>query len=410
MSSFNQTVGIPGGATITPPSSVQTSSEYKEDAWGRSKSVIDKSILHGMFTYNIPRDKWKELHNGVEQTGFTSATSVDGKLNLSSTTTQGQIRTLETFRNPRYQPNRGHMYSSSMFLPNPSAIGIRRFGFFNSESGVFFQLEDGVLSGVVRTTVGGVTSEDVRLITTEVDLSLGNIFDIQMQWRGVGNYTFYINLKPVLVIDYLGTISELSMSNPAKPISFECICTDGTEVILNCGCVDISSEGGDESGGSYGSIGSSSDSGQASISGFNIPIIAVKSKATIDGKINTRDTLALLASAYGDQRAMLRVWATRDLTAVAPNDQNWVDFGDGHLDYIAYDQPDVTTPMDFDSSKASLIFTCRVNQDETYATSALFEGRTNIYITPGDMLVFTMHRENGLAMNAGVTFEFSEDI
>jgi len=123
-----------------------------------------------------------------------------------------------------------------------------------------------------------------------------------------------------------------------------------------------------------------------------------------------RDTLALLLTCYADQRAFLRVWATRDFTAITENNQVWQDFGDGHLEYMAYDQPDVASPMTFDTTKAASIFGSRVDQDTSYSTSALFEGRTDIYKTPGDMFIFTMHRETGQSMNCGVTFEFGEAI
>jgi hypothetical protein len=40
----------------------------------------------------------------------------------------------------------------------------------------------------------------------------------------------------------------------------------------------------------------------------------------------------------------------------------------------------------------------------------LFDNHAFIRLTAGDLLVFTMHRETGTACNAGVTFEFSEEI
>ena len=79
------------------------------------------------------------------------------------------------------------------------------------------------------------------------------------------------------------------------------------------------------------------------------------------------------------------------------------------MEYVFYD-PGAGTPITFDTAKADLIFGCRVNVDETYATSALFEGRTEIWKTPGDMFVFTMHRETGASMSAGVSYEFAEEI
>ena len=379
------------------------------DAWGRPKVVIDNSIFHGMFTYNVPVTTWLEKNNGVV-VPFTRATSVNGALNLTSGPTLNDSAELRTFRNPRYEPNRGHLYSTALFLPNPNAAGGRSWGYFTAQSGAFFSLVNSILFAVVRTTLDGVTTDDSYVIdTTGIDLSKGNTYDIQMQWRGVGSYFFYINLNIVKSIDYLGTLTNLSTFNPANPLCFQSI-NLGDEVLIKVGCVDITSEGGKKNGKTYGSVSISNQEGEVAITGYNVPIIAIRSKDTVNGLINTRDTLALLASAAADQRAQFRVWATRDFTAITENDQGWKDFGDGHLEYIEQDNPDVINPMTFDTSKASLIFGCRVAQDETYATSALFEGRADIYLTPHDMFIFTMHRENGLAVNAGVTFEFAEEI
>ena len=184
---------------------------------------------------------------------------------------------------------------------------------------------------------------------------------------------------------------------------------------MQFGCVDITAEGGKDNGKEYGSISINNTSGQVAISGFNVPIIVVRSKSIVSTLINTRDTLALLASAYADNKAFLRVWATRDDTAITLNDQVYSDFRDGHLEKVVYDlNADGTalvgTAMTFDTSKADLIFGCRVGQDSTYSTSALFEGRTAVYQTPGDIFIFTMHRENGGALNCGVTFELAEEI
>lgn len=386
-------------------------SNYDVDAWGRDKAVLDKSLLHGMFTFSVPVTKWKENLNGVEVSPpFVNASSVNGKLHLTSGLTLDDKICLDSFQNPRYEPNRGHLYSSSIILPDKDRLGNRRFGFFTEDSGAFFSLESGVLYGVIRSTVDGVALEDKHIIDIgSIDLEKGNVFDIQMQWRGVGNYIFYINLKPMRIVDYLGTRTELSMFNPANPIAFECE-NKGDEVVIECGCVDVTTEGGTSSSKTYGSISVDNEEGQVDISGFNVPIIAVRSKHMIGTLRNTRDTLMLLASAYADNKSIFRVWATRDDTAITSNQQVWSDYEDGHLEYLAYDTPNVTTPMSFDTTKASSIFSCRVGMDTTYATSALFEGRTDIHLHPGDIFILTMHRETGGACKAGVTLEFAEEI
>lgn len=380
------------------------------DAWGRQKVYMDNSILHGMFTTSVPVATWKETYNGVEQAP-TVSTSVNGKLSHKAGATLNDVNVLDTYRNPRYEPNRGHLYSTAVFLPLKTASGVREFGIFTEYSGVFFRLKsDGNLYAVVRTTVNSVTTDNEQLIdTTGIDIEKGNVYDIQFQWRGVGNYSFFINLKKVYAFEFLGTLSELTMFNPALPIAFRAE-NLGDNVEIQCGCVDVTSEGGKANGKIYGSVSIDNQSGQVAVTGYNTPVLAVRSKPTVGGLRNTRDTLALLLSAYSDQRSFVRVWATRDFTAITENDQAWQDFGDGHLEYISYDVPDITTPMTFDTAKAELIFGCRVGIDETYSTSALFEGRTDIWLTPGDLFVFTIHRENALAANVGATFEFAEEI
>jgi len=381
------------------------------DAWGRPKVVMDKTILHGMFTHNVPESLWYEKINGVTQASITNSTSVNGALNFQAGATLNDKTKLRTYRNPRYEPNRGFLYSTAAIIENPTALMNRSFGVATDESGVFFRLESGTLYGVVRTTRNSVTTEDkVELDTTGIDLSKGNVFDIQYQWRGVGNYEFFINLASVGKFNYLGTLTELSMFNPANPIFFEAE-NLGDNDIMKFGCVDVSTEGGEvHSGKTYGSIGMPSLAGSVAITGYNVPILVVRNKATVNGLINTRDVLALLVSAYADNHSIFRVWATRDATAITLNNQSWTDFGDGHLEYVVYDRPDVATPMTFNTAKAQLIFGCRVSANITYATSALFEGRTDVYQTPSDIFIFTMHRENGIGAQVGVTYEFAEEI
>ena len=87
------------------------------DAWGRQKMYQDNSLLHGMFTTSVPVATWKEKFNGTEQSP-TIATSVDGKLVIKAGATLNDVTILDTYRNPRYEPNRGHLYSSAMIIPS----------------------------------------------------------------------------------------------------------------------------------------------------------------------------------------------------------------------------------------------------------------------------------------------------
>ena len=387
------------------------------DAWGRQKLVLDNSLFHGLFTFSIPQQIWRELIDDIEQPSIVNAVSTDGEGVFNSAALNQKVR-VSSYRFPRYEPNRGHLYSTAGFLPNPTASGQRSFGIFYEESGVFFRLKSDGLYAVVRSTVSGVTTDNEQPIdTTGIDLGKGNVYDIQFQWRGVGNYVFYINLKPVYVFNNLGKLDNLSMYNPALPASFECI-NQGDAVSIRIGCVDITSEGGKNNGKTYGSIAPPSNTRTISIPGpnqYNTPVLVVHNKLTVGAVINTRDVLALLASAYSSERSIITVYQTRDDTAITLNSQTYTDYGDGRLEYVTYDlnsdgTPLAGTPISFDTTKANLVFSAQVAANNTYATSALFEGRTEIYQSPGDYFIFAMHRDNGGAADVGVTYEFAEAI
>lgn len=404
--------------------SVQPGQGISLDAWGRAKLVSDFSLIGAMFTNSIiPATTFKETINGVEQASFVNAISDSGKLILSAGATLNDVTVLDTYRSPRYEPNRGHLYSSSILLPSPTAAGERNFGMFTEENGAFFRLKsDGQLYACRRTTNNGgpttTTTEeliDLSVLGSSFDLSKGNIYDIQMQWRGVGNISFFIG-NPTLgysvkvhEMRILGTLTDLSIANPALPIAYECV-NLGANVTIESGCADISSEGGNDANHVYGSIPVPTLSGDISGSGYDVPVLIVRNKRTVNSLRNMRDVQALSLLAYCDVRSYVKVWVTRDDTAITLNDQAWTDYGDGFLEYIHYDNPNVTTPVTFDTAKATQTFASRLSVNVPFVTSALFEGKTEIHQSPGDIFIFTINRDNGGAFNGGVTYEFGEEV
>lgn len=383
------------------------------NAWGIQKVSLDYSIASSLFTFNIPASKWLFFSDNTLVQNDANIVSDNGMMKITSGTVN---KRLQFRRNPRYQSNRGLLYSSSMILDGFKNNVNLEFGCGTIENRVFFRSRSGVLYACRRWKYNGVISEveeEIIHLPKFFNPEKGNIFDIQMQWRGVGSIRFYVGdeqsgaSKLVYSMRLLNKLDKLSLTNSAMPLFFEAqrITEDGS---MRCGCVDLSSEGGFGEKGEYGSLGMVTESGQIAISGFNVPILVVNIKSLYEGNINTRDILSLLASAYADQRAVFRVWTTRDETAITLNNQSWKDYGDGNIRYITYDQPDVVTPMTFNKAKAEVMFTSRVDMDSTYSTSALFEGRTDIYQVPGEYMIFTMHRETGGSTNVGVTYEFSE--
>ena len=383
--------------------------ELASTAFGTQKVAFDESVFYGMFSLDVNDEMWIEKFNSVER-DKTSATSVDGKLRLIS---NSGISTLASKRHPRYRPNRGFIYSDSGFISNATS-------------------SNGTLKAVRRTTLSGVTSDTKSdpIDITNYDLSKGNIKDIQMQWRGVGNQGFFLNLAKLYDSEILGTLSELSIANPALPISFECtnqgIVRFGAfteqngiffewefdtpqETELFVGCVDISSEGGGTENRrerfiptpSGNSFYSNSNGGEGTVTiAFRIPeTIQYNGNSTI----YTRDAVIKEISSFcrGDE-INLEIYKTRNTTAfdaVFASDGALVK--NSFIEYIlggtdsggTFNVPALQTAFETEKPNLEFLRSRRADND----VNAIIEFSTKVtsetYLTAGD-IVFVLTRND----------------
>ena len=375
-------------------------SELGFDAWGRNKFIEDYSIYHGVFTTTIPSTMWVKYIDGVEDDTKSDTAffySNNGKGSIKGAV--GQSSYLMSRRHPRYQPNRGHLYSSSVFCPQPTATGTRRWGIFNSQYGAFFELVDGVLSAVIRTTVDGITTDDKQTINYPVTLEFGNIYDIQMQWRGVGDIKFFIGNPETGVSDvvstfnYLNARTELSIANPALPIGFESV----GDVVLECGCCDVSSEGGKQAFRFYQSI----DSTELSLTSTETPMIAFRIPPEVNGLMNTRDCALTRISAYANDNAFVRIYYSRDPASVVV--PTWNDKEQGFQQYALND--DITS---FDISLMNLLSSRRIPANNNVEIDNPDKNAGDLYMIHDDIILVTVEAKNNTL--GGVIFEYSEEV
>lgn len=306
-----------------------SSGELTKDAWGVGKVSMPYSLFHGMWTYDIPNNMWFTFENGVQTYASTAIASVGGAGHVGTTAAITSAR-LESRQCPRYQPNRGHLFSTALWAANKLANGVREWGMFTTESGVFFRLKSDGLLYAVRRSAGVEVYE--QLIDTSLvqgfDVEKNNIYDIQFQWRGAGNYVFFIGdpvsgvSRKVHTVDLLGKLTALSMENPALPVSFQC--TRVTEdVTLNMGCVDVTAENGQRDSGQY----SSAYAEAVTRNGTDQPVIIIKVPPLINGRINTRDLELGRISVVCNKKATFKVWITRDPTAIVGATFQSVNYG-----------------------------------------------------------------------------------
>lgn len=358
--------------------------DLRGDAWGIQKVSLPHSVFHGLFTFDVPPSQWFMYHNGVQVYESTKVTSADGSLSVVADAAI-PIAEAVSRATPRYQPNRGHLYSTALWMPNKIADGIREFGLATAENGVFFRLKaDGKLYAVLRS--GGVETREEEINLTGLDgfdVEKGNVYDIQYQWRGIGNYKFYINLILVHVFDNLGRLTALSMEDPALPAIFKATRTT-EDVSIRAGCVDITSENGIDDRLHYGSAYAS-----ATLNGTNTPLVVVYNPPVIGGKTNTRMTELSRISLNSDKNGSFRVWVTRDPTAFTG--ATLVTRGNGS--FIQTDSPDANPTAvratSVDIAKMNLVTVIPARANIPVSMNNPFQNRIDFPLVRGDYLIVT---------------------
>lgn len=381
--------------------------ELTLDAWGRQKVINDYSVLHGLFTYNVPNRLWEEnamdaalAYTPLASTGVL-ATSEDGALKLSSGTTANNGCALMSKRHPRYQPNRGHLYSTAGWFPDPHLDAYRKWGLFCGclsdarRSGVYFELEgDGAswaLYAVVKSYGTVQVKQDITdLIPSGVDISKNNLYDIQYQWRGAGDYFFYINQQLVYRAEFLNTMQELTIWTPALGLGFECFTHTTTPVYMHYGCIDVTSEGGAMDARQFASI--STGDTLVGVTTTGTATLGVRLPRTVDYNgntvVNTRDIMANKLTSWTRDEASVQVWVARDTSATNLAALTWTAFSDVTTEYL----PGGTgTALDtaFQADKASMQLVLNewedLEQKNVIINPSIMDAP--FYLTAGDILV-----------------------
>ena len=304
------------------------------DAWGIPKVSLPYSLFHGLWTFDVPASQWFMYHGATQVYTSTNIASTNSAGVLTANAAQPSV-TMQSRVCPRYQPNRGHLYSTALWCPSKIADGVREWGLSTSENGVFFRLKaDGLLYAVLKS--GGVETKEELIDTSGVagfDVEKGNVYDIQYQWRGVGNYNFHINLVRVHTFANLGTLTALSMQNPALPAYYRAVRTTA-DVSMSIGCVDITSENGSDN-----SLQPRVGYANISRNGTNIPVITIHNPLLIKGQTNTRTIYPSMVSFSCDKKAIFKIWRYRDPALLTG--ATFVALGSGS--FVQTDSPDTVS-------------------------------------------------------------------
>lgn len=390
------------------PNDTYKKNDTSFDSWGKPKTVIDYTLFHGTFTHEVHNFLWKISEDTIKLPKTSLSTRVvsdEGTLSVKSGSVASNTATLQSKRSPKYQPNRGHLFSTAVSLPNTTANGIREWGLFNIENGVFFRLKpDGKLYAVIRSKSVEVYEQE---IVANFNIPFDSLIcDIGFQWRGFGDFYFYIKNPNNREIELVHTIlkedlpvGEVSISNPALPVSFRSQ-NITEEVEIRCGCVDVTSEGG-SSANRVPSQKSVGNAGVTLLASTENPILAIKINDTFNGKINTRDTILSRVNYSCNNESIMNIYVTSDASAFTGT--TWTNVGE--YDNI---QSSIDGDISFTNNvNVENIYSIRVEQDTAFKIENPDE-HGELYLTAGDYIVVTGDASAGNKVWA--TLEWSEEI
>lgn len=166
------------------------------DSFGRLRTSTPLTLFDSSYRY---RDN--SLWATLTSTGSTYAFNQnEGLVDLTVNSLSGSSVIRETTKVFSYQPGKSLLILNT-FVMAPSAINLRqRVGYFGADNGIYFQLDDNIISFVQRSSVSGVLQETIIPLSAWngdkldgrgpsgliLDITKAQIFWKDIEWLGVG--------------------------------------------------------------------------------------------------------------------------------------------------------------------------------------------------------------------------------
>ena len=321
IATVSNTVGV--SATNLPVTvtntidTVTTSNPVQLDAFGRFRVSQPLTLFDSSHRY-----KDNNLWSSLTAVNATYAFNQNqGLMDLTVTAASGSSVIRETTKVFAYQPGKSLLVLNT-FVFAPSATNLRqRVGYFGNDNGIYFQLDDGVISFVERSLVSGNPSNEtiVPLSAWNVDKLDGNgpsgfTLDItkaqiswtDIEWLGVGTVRcgFVIDGKFVHChsFHHANRIASTYITTASLPLRYEITnkaVTDSPRTMKQI-CSSVISEGGYELRGLQQSVGLAINAPtELTTIGVDYPIITFRLKSDRKDAIVILTALSILGKTTG---------------------------------------------------------------------------------------------------------------
>lgn len=304
---------IPVTVTNTVPTS-QLPTQL--DAFGRLRTSSPLTLFDSSHRYR-DNNLWASL---TATGGAYSFNANQGLVDLTVTSSSGSSVIRETTKTFSYQPGKSLLILNT-FVMASSATNLRqRVGYYGVDNGIYFQLDDSVLSFVQRSSVTGSLVETIvprsswtgdKLDGTgasgiTLDITKAQILWMDVEWLGVGSVRvgFVINGQYIVchTFHHANLIASTYITTASLPLRYEITNKGGTSGsnTLKQICSSVISEGGYELRGLQQSVGTSITSPYSlTAAGTYYPIISLRLKSTRQDAIVILTALSFIGKSNG---------------------------------------------------------------------------------------------------------------
>ena len=232
------------------------------DAFGRARFSQPYTLFDSQNRY-AKNDLFSET---TATGGAVTYIANESTVNMTTTTSSGSEVVRQTYRSFPYQPGKGLLVMNTFVIGAAQENQRVRVGYFNTENGVFFELDGTTLYMVRRTYVTG-TAVDTRVAQADwngdklngtgdsgltIDITKAQIFWQDFEWLGVGSVRtgFIINGQTIICHTFqnANNLDKVYMTTAILPVRYE---IRNTGTTANAGslrqiCSTVISEGGYE--------------------------------------------------------------------------------------------------------------------------------------------------------------------
>lgn len=270
--------------------------KYFTTPFGELRTAPAHTLYDGTNIYKLDPLEWGTL---TTSGGAINYNTTSGLTSLSVTNANGDRAVIRTHTYFRYKAGHSLRIKLTVIHIDYGQLNqVRRWGYFDDNNGVFFQLSGTTLSVVRRTSISGLpidnTSNQSEWIHDKLDgtgpsgitldITKNNIYEINLQWLSAGRIIFYVNGILVHTIICSNTLSEPSLRLASLPVEIEIINTNtSTASNINFICSSVSSDG---NGASPKYSYSAYNSSIVSVGVTEIPILSIRPTALFNSSIN----------------------------------------------------------------------------------------------------------------------------